>query len=229
MKTEEKSKKQGIHFYIALVVLIVGAFFVFRAPHGKSMPLQQPIIQFEDQVGGWRGEAPRTLDEKVLEVLRLNNYVDRIYRNAQGDWMSLYVGYFEDQKSGQTIHSPKNCLPGAGWNFEQTETVSFEIQSEYPTIEFKALRGILLKQQERMLSYYWFQSRGRFIASEYIEKFFLITDAIRYNRTDGALVRVLAPLAEDDDINAVDAEIRAFIAEFVPILQYEYFPKGVGL
>lgn len=229
MPTEAASKKQRVHFYIALVILLVGAFFVFRAPHGKSEPLQQALMPFEDQIGKWRGDPPRMLDEKVLEVLRLNNYVDRIYRNAQGEWMSVYVGYFEDQKTGQAIHSPKNCLPGAGWNFEQTETISFEIPSAYPTIHFKALRGILLNKQERMLSYYWFQSRGRFVANEYFEKFYLIVDAIRYNRTDGALVRVLAPLAKNADIDALDAEMRAFMTEFVPILQYEYFPKGVGL
>lgn len=222
-------KTGGKQFYIALVILLVGIFFVFRAPHGKSVPLQQPIFQFEDQIGEWKGDPPRTLDAQVLEVLRLNNYVDRVYRNARGKWISLYVGYFEDQKSGQTIHSPKNCLPGAGWNFAQAETVAFEIESEkYPTVTFKALRGILINKKERMLSYYWFQSRGRFIASEYWHKFYLITDAIRYNRTDGSLVRVLAPLTETDDINAVDAELRAFITQFTPILQYEYFPEPVG-
>jgi len=228
MKPEGQPKKQTIHFYIALVILIVGMFFVLRAPHGKSMPLQQPIFQFKDRIGEWVGETPRTLDEKVLEVLRLNNYVDRVYRNQRGEWISLYVGYFEDQKSGQTIHSPKNCLPGSGWNFESTETVSFEIQSDYPAIQFNALRGMLINKKERMLSYYWFQSRGRFLAGEYAHKFYLIMDAMRYNRTDGALVRVLIPLAEDEDVDAADAKLRAFITEFAPMLQYEYFPKAVG-
>jgi EpsI family protein len=222
-------KAGGKQFYIALVILIIGGFFVFRAPHGKSMPLKQPIFTFEDQIGEWKGETPRTLDPKVMEVLRVNNYVDRIYRNAQGEWISLYVGYFADQKSGQTIHSPKNCLPGSGWNFETSQTVSFEIESsEYPPIPFKALRGILVNKKERMLAYYWFQSRGHFMASEYWHKFYLITDAIRYNRTDGSLVRVLAPLSENSDIDAIDAELRAFITDFTPILQYEYFPEPVG-
>lgn len=229
MKTQGTPNTHKMHFVIAVVILLVGAFLVFRAPHGKSMPLQQPIFHFEDQIGEWQGEAPRTLDEKVLEVLRLNNYVDRVYRNAEGEWMSLYVGYFEDQKSGQTIHSPKNCMPGAGWNFEQTETVTFEIESDqHPTIHFKALRGMLLNKKQRMLSYYWYQSRGRFMAGEIAHKWFLITDAIRYNRTDGALVRVLAPLDAESDLEAVDAEVRAFIREFVPTLQYDYFPEPVG-
>lgn len=218
----------GKHVVVALIVLLVGIFFVYRAPHGKSMALQQSIFTFEDQIGEWKGEHPRELDEKVLEVLRLNNYVDRVYRNSRGEWISLYVGYFEDQKSGQTIHSPKNCLPGAGWNFAQSQEVILTIESEYPTITLKALRGILVNRNEKLLSYYWFQSRGRFIASEYWHKFYLILDAIRYNRTDGSLVRVLVPIPENGDIEQVDAQIKAFIKEFTPILQYKYFPEPAG-
>lgn len=215
-------------FYIAVGVLLVGTFLVYRAPHGKSMLLQQKLFTFEDQIGGWTGEEPRTLDPKVLDVLRADAYVDRIYRNEAGEWISLYVGYFEDQKSGETIHSPKNCMPGAGWNFVQTEEVAFTIESRYPPMQFKALRGILLNKDERLLSYYWYQSRGRFLASEYWHKFYLIFDAIRYNRTDGALVRVLAPLSENADVEKIDAQLKAFITEFAPILQYEYFPAQVG-
>jgi EpsI family protein len=228
MTPETKPTIQRAHFAIALIILVLGGLFIFRAPTGQSVPLRQSLLRFEDQLGDWRGDPPRMLDAKVLEVLRLNDYVDRVYRNARGEWMSLYVGYFEDQKSGQMIHSPKNCLPGAGWNFEHTSTVTFEIESAYPTIRLTALRGVLVNRQERMLSYYWFQSRGRFLASEYTEKFFLIADAFRYNRTDGALIRVLAPLGEGDDIEAVDAQMRAFISKFVPVLQYEYFPEPVG-
>ena len=222
-------KIQGKHFVVTVVVLLVGIFFVYRAPHGKSISLQQPIFNFEDQIGEWKGETPRELDEKILEVLRLNNYVDRVYRNAKGEWISLYVGYFEDQKSGQTIHSPKNCLPGAGWNFATGEEVSLTIESdEFPPITLKALRGILVKQNQKLLSYYWFQSRGRFLANEYWHKFYLVVDAIRYNRTDGALVRVLAPIPENGNIEQIDAQMKAFIKDFIPILQYKYFPEPVG-
>lgn len=217
-------KGLGKHFYIAVAVLLVGAFFVYRAPHGKSMLLQQDLFRFEDQIGGWTGEEPRTLDPEVLEVLRADAYVDRIYRNDAGDWISLYAGYFEDQKTGETIHSPKNCMPGAGWNFLHSEEVAFTIESQYPPIQFKALKAILVNKEERLLSYYWYQSRGRFLASEYWHKFYLIVDAMRYSRTDGALVRALAPLPEGTDIEKVDAQLKEFIILFTPILQYEYFP-----
>jgi EpsI family protein len=218
-------KNLGKPFYIAIVVLLVGMFFVYRAPHGKSMPLQQELFTFEEQIGEWRGEEPRTLDQRVLDVLRADAYTDRIYRNKAGEWISFYVGYFEDQKSGETIHSPKNCMPGAGWNFVQSEEVAFTIEGgQYPPIQFRALKGILMSKEERLLSYYWYQSRGRFMTSEYWHKFYLILDAIRYNRSDGALVRVLAPLPKNADVNKVDTQLKEFIIKAAPILQYEYFP-----
>lgn len=221
-------KKLGKHFYIAIVILLIGIFMVYRVPHGKSMSLQKTILTFEDQIGGWQGELPRTIEPEILKVLRADNYLDRIYRNNEGEWISLYVGYFEDQQSGQTIHSPKNCMPGAGWNFLQAEEVTFDIQSKYPPIKLRALKAILINKEERLLSYYWYQSRGRFLSSEYWHKFYLILDAIRYNRTDGSLVRVLAPLPEKADVEKVDAQLKEFILEFTPILQYEYFPAPAG-
>jgi EpsI family protein len=215
----------GKHYYIALGVLIVGIVLIYNVPHGESMPIQKSLTPFEDRIGTWVGDPPRTLDPKTLEVLRLNNYVDRVYRNSAGEWISLYVGYFADQQTGQTIHSPKNCLPGSGWDFLDSQEVTLPIAAgQYPAIQLKALRGTLVNKEERMLAYYWFQSRGRFLASEYWERFYLVTDAIRYQRTDGALVRVLAPLPKGADVIKIDAAVKAFIQEFTPILQYQYFP-----
>jgi EpsI family protein len=215
------------HFYIAVGLLLVAIFFVFRAPQGKTMPLQQDIETFEPQLGEWQGGPHKPYTQNILDVLRVDSYVNRVYRNPDGDWISLYVGYFADQKEGETIHSPRNCMPGAGWNFTQTEPVTFNIESD-PPLTFTALRSILVKGEERTLTYYWYQSRGRFLTNEYWHKIYLVLDAIRYNRTDGALVRVLAPLPEEGDIDHIDAQVREFIKRFTPILQQEYFPSAAG-
>lgn len=222
-------KKNTIHFYIAALVLLIGIVLIYRVPQGKSMPLQQPLTNFRLPIGEWRSEPPRMLDQKTLDILRVNDYLDVIYRNSRGEWISLYIGYFADQQSGQIIHSPKNCLPGSGWDFLESTTVTIEIpRPNAPPIKMLALRGILMNGDERLLSYYWYQSRGRFLSSEYWDKFYLVLDAIRYNRTDGALVRVLAPLAKDAPIDPIDARLKDFIIQFTPILQNDYFPPPVG-
>jgi EpsI family protein len=220
-------KQFGKHFFVAVALLVVTGFFVFRAPHGESVDLQQDILNFPDTIGGWKGEAPRTMDDKILEILRVDKYLDRIYRDDTGSWISLYVGYFRDQKDGETIHSPRNCMPGSGWNFTETKDVTLEVKGENP-LKINAQRAILVNGEQRMLTYYWYQSRGRFITSEYWHKIYLVTDAIRYNRTDGALVRVLAPLPKEGDISAIETQMQEFILEMTPTLQYDFFPPAVG-
>ncbi len=219
-------KQFGKQFYIAVAVILITTFLVYRAPHGKSMPLQKDILDFPKQIGVWRGQDSRSLDPKVLDVLRVDSYLDRVYYDEQGRWISLYIGYFQDQKDGETIHSPRNCMPGAGWNFTEIQPVTLKIKGER-SLTVKAVRSILVHGEERMLTYYWYQSRGRFITSEYWHKFYLVYDGMRYSRTDGALVRVLASLPENSDVQQIEKEIEAFITEFAPTLQYDYFPPAV--
>jgi EpsI family protein len=221
-------KRFGKHFYIAAALLIVAIFFVQRVPHGKSVLLQKPLEEFETQIGSWKGEPHLPFDQGILDVLRVDDYLNRTYRNQAGEWISLYIGYFRDQKDGETIHSPRNCMPGAGWNFTQTQVVTLDaINGKYP-LKPRVTRAILVNGEERMLTYYWYQGRGRFVTSEYWQKIYMVLDAIRYNRTDEALVRVLAPLPKEGDIDKIDAQLREFIVKFIPILQSEYFPPPVG-
>jgi EpsI family protein len=220
-------KKLGIPFYVAIAVLIAGIALVQRVPHGKSMPLQKDFTAFMYDIGEWKGQDQPPMDPKTLNVLRVDNYLDRVYENSKKNWISLYVGYFRDQISGQIIHSPRNCMPGAGWNFIQNETVTLDIPGKTP-LKLEATRAILSRGEDRLLAYFWYQSRGRLIASEYWDKVYLVLDAIRYNRTDGALVRVLTELPKDGDITTIDAQLKAFIQAVTPSLQYEYFPPGVG-
>ena len=220
-------KKLGKQFYIAVAVVIIGIFLVQRVPHGKTMLLQKAFATFDHEIGPWKGVDQPPFDQKTMDVLRVDDYLDRIYSNADREWISLYVGYFRDQISGQTIHSPRNCMPGSGWNFTQNQTVTFDIAGKYP-IRLQALRAILVNGEDRLLTYFWYQSRGRFLASEYWEKIYLVLDAIRYNRTDGALVRVLAPLPKEGNFDKIDAQVKDFIVKFTPRLQSEYFPKPAG-
>ena len=220
-------KKLGAPFYISVGFLLVGIFLIYRAPHGKSMPLQKDILTFQEQIGPWKGGPHEAFDIKVLDVLRVDDYLNRVYYDAQGAWISLYVGYFRDQIDGETIHSPRNCMPGSGWNFTQSQPITLTAGGEKP-IEISATRAVLVNGEERRLAYYWFQSRGRFLTSEYWHKIYLVLDAIWYNRTDGALVRVLAPLPKEGGFEDIEAQVQDFIIRFTPTLQDEFFPPGVG-
>jgi EpsI family protein len=137
--------------------------------------------------------------------------------------MDLYIAYFPSQRTGDTIHSPKNCLPGAGW--APLESSHIHLQHPAGGSPLEVNRYILGMGDQRMLVYYWYQSHGRAVASEYSAKFYLVADAMRLNRTDGALVRILTPISTGKE-TVEDAERRAFGFAYsvVPLLD-DYIPR----
>jgi EpsI family protein len=111
--------------------------------------------------------------------------------------ISLYVGYYETQRQGQTIHSPQNCLPGSGWNFLSREYLTVQMPGH---VDPEVINYVLVaKGDKRAIVLYWYQERGRIIASEYMAKFYMIRDAIGRNRTDGSLVRLSAPTVQGSE------------------------------
>jgi len=159
-------------------------------------------------VGNWNAQE-QPLAVEVVKVLGVSDYVNRIYFRPPNLPVQLYVGYYATQRTGDTMHSPKNCLPGAGWD---------PIFSGYVTISLPSARQIVVneyviqKDLNKQMVWYWYQGRGRVIASEYAGKFWMVTDAISRNRTDGALVRLITPM------NDGEAKARMRLTEFAQAL-----------
>jgi EpsI family protein len=147
-----------------------------------------------------------------VQAVGVSDYTSRIYFRPDDAPVDLYIGYYASQRTGDTIHSPKNCLPGSGWD---------PIKAAYATISIPGGRDIMVneyviqKDQDKQLVFYWYQGRGRVIASEYSGKFWMMADAITRNRTDGSLVRVITPM------NDGEAKARARLVEFTE----EAFPE----
>jgi EpsI family protein len=160
---------------------------------------RQPFAEFPLSLDGWRGQDLK-LDERVLDLLKLTDYVMRAYAPPAGGQSAapvyLYVGYYGSQRTGATYHSPKNCLPGGGWQFKSTETVTGALPGAPGTA---INRVVIEKGFDRQLILYWYQDRGRVVASEYAAKGYLIWDATTRNRTDGALVRITTPVVGSEE------------------------------
>jgi len=180
--------------------------------HGEPVVAHEPLSSLPKTIGDWKGQH-RDLQNDVLQVLHVTDYTNRLYADPKGELIQLYVGYYASQRTGDTIHSPQNCLPGAGWD---------PIKSGYRTISLSDSRQIKINeyviQQDlnKQMVFYWYQSRGRVIASEYSAKFWMITDAISRNRTDGSLVRVITPINDGED--AARARLTQFTEELFPYL-----------
>ena len=169
------------------------------------------------QIGRWEGRQAPDLDSSTLAILGVDDYVNRIYHSPEFFPASLYIGYYQSQREGDTIHSPLNCLPGAGWNPVKRDHISIPVGVNR-TIEIN--RIVMLKGVDKQVVLYWYQSHGRVIASEYWGKIHTVLDALRTNRTDAALVRVICPVAGNDIQAEVFAEKRAveFVTSLYPLL-----------
>ena len=202
---------------IVLVALGVASVAVARADRSEEPPLRRSFSLFPIEVGEWRGYQRQPLTDRVLEVLKLDDYVTRVYVNKEQAAVDLYIGYWKSQAQGGAIHSPQNCLPGAGWGPVSQRMLTFpDPRGGQGAPPLSVNRYVIQKGLERQLVLYWYQSRGRIVGSEYWSKIYLVLDAARYNRTDAALVRLIVPF--EGDSPAVEARAERQILDFANVL-----------
>jgi len=194
------------HYAIALGLLVAVAPLPGQLGGNEPVPLRQPLATLSHDLDGWRG-TDEPITDRVLERLGTSDVLLRTYEDAAGNRVGLYVSYFARQQQGEQSHSPKNCLPGAGWNPLAERRVPYPFDGATGEIN-QILFG---KGQSRELVYYWFRERDRVVASEYMVRWHLVVDAITRQRTDGALIRVSAP------VGASEAETRATIDAFMRV------------
>jgi EpsI family protein len=151
------------------------------------------------QLGTWQLFGEGAVEKEVLDVLKADDLLNRFYRSGTRE-AGLFVASFRTQRTGKTPHSPKNCLPGSGWTpLPNSGEVSLNVGLPAP---ITVNRYIINRGNDYSLVLYWYQSRDRVVASEFKAKFWVMADAIRLNRTDTALVRVLVPIANRDEQTA---------------------------
>jgi EpsI family protein len=202
---------------ILLVGLIVAAAAVTRADRREGSPNRSSFTVFPTQIGDWRGKDQAPLTKEVLAVLGASDYLTRVYQTPDRAVIGLYIGYWNSQRQGDTIHSPLNCLPGAGWQPVDHGIVQLTSQAEAGAGSGRINRYIIQKGLDRQLVLYWYQSHGRIVASEYWGKFYLVADAVRLNRTDGSIVRVIAPI--DGNTREAEDRAQAVALRFVQVLR----------
>jgi EpsI family protein len=201
----------------AVLCLMLGATSVFLANARRmEAPITRPSFDaFPMTLNTWDATIDPPMEPEILKVLGVDDYLSRVYFKPNHAAVGLYMGYYNSQRQGDTIHSPLNCLPGAGWEPVEQGRMTI-VNADGAGRDITVNRYIVQKGLDRQLVLYWYQSRGRVVASEYWSKLFLINDAIRENRTDGAMVRVIAPIAIGSDDGGAAAQQLA--EEFVRVL-----------
>jgi EpsI family protein len=204
---------------VAAILLTTMMAVFHTVSHGENIPLHRALATFPKTIGEWQGHNVK-LDGRYTDALKADDVLTRGYESAGNPTVWLYVAYFQSQRQGQTIHSPKNCLPGSGWTPVNANRLSMEVGGGESV---RLNRYVVQNGLERQLVLYWYQSHGRTVASEYEAKVDMALDAIRMNRTDGALVRVSLPIEDGDDM-AAQKVAREFVMQIYPALK-EYIPQ----
>ena len=202
----------------ASVLIVLQGALIYSAVRPESPPGGRPLAQFPVSLGAWTLLQEGVIDADTQAVLQADDLLNRYY-TRKGAGANLFVAAFRSQRNGKAPHSPKNCLPGSGWTPLESSYVSIDVGREMP---IQVNRYVVAHGEERSLVLYWYQSRDRAIASEYKAKFWVVVDAMRLNRTDTALVRVVVPIVNRDEA-AADKSAADFIRSFYGSLR-QYLP-----
>jgi EpsI family protein len=202
------------------IVLVAQVALVYGFTRPEVIPQNKPLAEVPGQLGSWRLYQEGVVEKEIQDVLKADELLTRTYTSSDKRvGAHLFVAYFRSQRTGQAPHSPKNCLPGSGWVPSVSDIVNVDVPGRAP---IEANRYVVARGDQKSLVLYWYQSRDRVVASEYKAKAYVIADALRYNRTDTALVRVTVPIIE----NNVDAAQKAafdFVRSFYSPLR-QHFP-----
>jgi EpsI family protein len=171
-------------------------------------------------INGWTAQDI-PLDKATLEVLGDGRFLNRVYSDVGPAGrqlnvpVSLFIGYFPTQRTGQSIHSPQNCLPGSGWSFLSSKTINLPSPSGRP---YQVGEYLIGNAGEKQVVLYWYLAHGRSIANDYVAKAYMMLDAIRWNRTDGALVRIVTPVGQAESLQHAEQRAVSFADHVTPLL-----------
>jgi EpsI family protein len=211
-------------FFAATVLIAAAAVFLQAHVGSEVFPPRQMLESFPKQLGPWKG-ADVVIDKEVLDVLGPGDFLLRDYEKDEPERVepniNLFIAYFRSQRTGDTIHSPQNCLPGAGWAPIENSRITLSVAGHAP---FPANRYIIAMGDSREVVLYWYWAHNRGVASEYLAKYHLIDDSIRMNRSDGSLVRIISPMLPGETPAAAERRLLPFTSSVVPLLD-TYIPR----
>jgi EpsI family protein len=214
--------KSNLRFAMIAILLAGTAIFLQARSRSEILPVHEPLASFPQQLGEWTG-TDVDIPADALDVLGPGDFLFRVYQNTavtEPD-VEMFLAYFPTQRAGDTVHSPRNCLPGAGWSPVGSSRILISLPGH---ASFPANRYVIAKGDTRQLVLYWYWAHDRGVASEYWAKFYLIADSIRLNRSDGSMVRLTTPLGSGQSAEVAQERLLSLAENVVPLLN-RYVPR----
>ncbi|SEA45323.1 EpsI family protein [Desulfuromusa kysingii] len=204
-------------FIVLYILLGLAALYVYTRSEA-AVPVNKPLSLFPQQVGGWTMTGQARFDERVLAVLLPTDYLSRSYQGQGRDQVSLYIGYHDGGPNSGPIHSPKQCLPGSGWNRLNGEARQLVVNGE----EMSYVSSLYQKDSQQQLFLYWFQVQDQFLTNEYALKLAMAKNSFLSNRRDSSFIRLSVMVKDGEDEARLIGE--DFIKSFLPAIQ-ESLPR----
>ena len=212
---------------ITLIVLLLtlGTWFLLQNSSSvTAVPIKQSLASFPKSIGQWQMVHSSQSADDVIEMLGVDDEIHYTYRNSEGTFITLYVGYYSAVGVTGAYHSPKNCLPGGGWGIDAINpyTLGIGIEGDAQSVVSEM---VIRNGNKYQVVLYWYQNRGRIIGSEYWEKIFLVVDALRLGRRDGTFVRIMSTV-QGDNIEKASQEAGEFAEQVMKTLE-SYLPGRI--
>jgi exosortase D (VPLPA-CTERM-specific) len=209
-----------LRFTVAALLIATTASLLQARSRNEVFPQRDPLNSFPSDLGSWTSvDIP--IDQPTLDILGPGEFLLRAYGSADELPVSLFIAYYPSQRAGEAPHTPSHCLPGAGWTPTQKSVIQL---SRTDGTAFPANRYVISKAGDRQLVIYWFQAHDREVANEYLAKYYLIADAMRMNRSDGALVRLMTDMQKGESADAAQKRLMSIGSQIIPLLN-NYIPR----
>jgi exosortase D (VPLPA-CTERM-specific) len=218
-----RQRKVPVSFMAASFLLVVFIVMSSGVPRpAETVPARSLFVEFPMQIAEWQGRRD-SLDAVFTDQLRFDDYLLADYVNHAGGAVNLYISWYDSQRKGGAVHSPRACLPGGGWvlrDFDQRELPDVAINGQ----PLRVNRTLIEFGNQHELVYYWFEQRGRIVTNEFAVRWYLFWDALTRHRTDGALVRIITSIPAGGSETAADRRLAGFAALIAPNLA-RYIPN----
>ena len=199
--------KQPLLPFAATVMLLLGTTLLAGLTARRvAEPLAVPLDQIDSRIEGWTAAGDHTLPAPTLHALDATSYLARTYQKGTSQ-LDLFIAFYAQQRAGESMHSPKHCLPGAGWEIWKHDSAFIPVYGTQVEINKYSIQN----SGTRMLMFYWYQSKSRIVASEYMGKILLARDTVLSGHTAGSIVRIMLP-----DTPTASADGVAFAARLIP-------------
>lgn len=207
------------------MVLLAQALLFHRFARNENAPVMAPLAELPQDLGQWMGFEDIVMDDQTRANLKPDDYLARLYRKpGSAAPASLFIAYFATQRTGKAPHSQRNCLPGHGWVPNRVGYLSIPVSGGKAQISVNHF--VVAKGDEKSVVLYWYQTGKRVVANEYMAKIYLVLDAIRYRRSDTAMVRVMVPVIGDREEDAQRAAVE--LAQLIHEALSRHIPPATG-